>query len=82
MLFKKAISFIKNQFNCKVRFIRLDKETSLKGTFKNFVLKKGLKPERLAPDILEQNKGAKSSKRVLITRSRSLRIKAKLLADL
>src|SRR5271154_7221214 len=63
--FEKAINTIENQYNSKVRYIRLNGETSLGGTFEALVIEKGIKAERIAPDTLEQNGSSKRSRRVL-----------------
>jgi hypothetical protein len=49
-LFKKAINTIENQYGGKVRYIRLDSETSLGNTFETLATEKGIKAERTAPD--------------------------------
>ena len=41
---------IENQFNGKVRYVRLDGETSLGDAFEALVIKKGIKAERIALD--------------------------------
>ena len=48
-LFESALSVIQGQFGGKVRFMRLDGETSLKGYFEDLVIEKQIKPERTAP---------------------------------
>src|SRR5271170_129161 len=80
--FEKAINTIENQYNGKVRYIRLDGETSLGGTFEALVTEKGIKAERTAPDTPEQNGGSERSGRVLITKARAMRIEANLPANL
>jgi hypothetical protein len=81
-LFKKAINTIEYQYNGKVRYIRLDGETSLGNNFETLVIEKGIKPERTAPDTPAQNGGSERSGRVIITKSRTMRIEANLPADL
>jgi len=81
-IFEKAINLIENQYGGKVRFIRLDGETSLGKEFENLVSAKGIKPECTAPDTLAQNGGSERSGRVLVTKGRTMRIEAKLPANL
>ena len=81
-IFKKAINTIENQYNGKVRYVRLDGETSLGNTFEILVTDKGIKPERTAPDTPAQNGGSERSGRVLITKSRTMRVEANLPANL
>jgi hypothetical protein len=81
-LFNKAINIIKNQYNGKVRYIQLDSETSLGDTFKALVIEKGIKAERIALDTPAQNGGSERSRRVIITKGRTMRIEANLLANL
>jgi len=81
-LFKKAINTIETQYNGKVRFVRLDGETSLGNAFEKLVIEKGIKPERTAPDTPAQNGGSERSGRVLLTKGRTMRIEANLPADL
>ena len=80
--FKKAINAIENLYNGKVRYIRLDGETSLGNAFEALVTEKGIKPERTALDTPAQNGGSERSRRVLITKSRTMRIEANLPANL
>jgi len=81
-LFEKAINLVENQYKGKIRYIRLDGETSLGKAFELMVTEKGIKPERTAPDTPTQNGGSKCSRRVLITKARTMRIKAKLPANM
>ena len=80
--FEKSLNFIEIQYNGKVRYIRLDGETSLGNAFETLVIKKGIKAERTAPDTPAQNSSSERSGRVLITKSRTMRIEAKLPANL
>ena len=80
--FDKAINIIENQYNGKVRYIRLDGETSLGNAFETLVIEKGIKPERTAPDTPAQNGGSERSGRVIITKARTMRIEAGLPADM
>src|SRR5438045_9037392 len=81
-LFEKAINTIENQYNRKVRFIRLDRETSLGNTFETLVIEKGIKLERIALDTPTQNSGSKRSRKVIITKACTMRIEANLSIDL
>ena len=80
--FEKAINLIETQYNGKIRFVRLDGETSLGNAFEILVIEKGIKAERTAPDTPAQNGGSERSGRVLITKARTMRIEANLPADL
>ena len=80
--FDKAINTMENQYKGKVRFIRLDGETSLGNEFEALVIEKGIKLECIAPDTLAQNGGSKRSRRVLTTKARTMRIEANLPANL
>jgi hypothetical protein len=81
-LFEKAINLIKNQYSGKVRFARLDRETSLRGAFESLVSEKGIMPKQTALDTLDQNSGSERSGRVIVTKARTMRIEANLLADM
>jgi Reverse transcriptase (RNA-dependent DNA polymerase)/Pol polyprotein, beta-barrel domain len=80
--FDKAISTIEGQYNGKVRYVRLDGETSLGNAFETLVTEKGIKAERTAPDTPAQNGGSERSGRVLITKARTMRIEASLPTNL
>ena len=80
--FEKAMNTIENRYNGKVRYIRLDGETSLGNAFEALVIEKGIKPERTAPDTPAQNGGSERSGRVLITKARTMRIEANLPGDI
>src|SRR5450755_83190 len=73
-LFEKAINLIENQYSGKVRFTRLDGETSLRGAFESLVSEKGIKPERTALDTPAQNGGSERSRRVIVTKACTIRI--------
>jgi hypothetical protein len=81
-IFRKAINTIENQYGGKVRYVRLDGETSLRNEFEILIIDKGIKAERTAPDTPAQNGGSERSKRVLITKARTMRIEANLPANL
>src|SRR5436853_3612954 len=81
-LFEKAINTIENQYNRKVWFIRLDRETSLGNAFETLVIEKGIKPERIAPNTPTQNGGSERSRRVIITKACTMRIETNLSIDL
>ena len=81
-LFKKAIKLIKIHYHGKVRFIRLDGETSLGHAFEEWVSEEGIKPERTAPDTPSQNGGSKRSERVIVTKAHTMKVEANLLANL
>jgi hypothetical protein len=80
--FEKAINTIENQYKGKVRYIRLDGETSLASEFEALVIEKGIKAERTAPNTPAQNGASERSGRVLITKARTMRIEAKLPTNL
>src|ERR1700730_16797198 len=80
--FDKTINIIENQYKGKVRYIRLDGETSLGDMFENIVTEKGIKPERTAPDTPAQNGSSERSGRVMVTKARAMRIEARLPANL
>jgi hypothetical protein len=50
LLFEAGIKYIEVQFNGKVVAVKLDGETSFSNKFYDFVIEKGYKVERLAPD--------------------------------
>ena len=81
-IFRKAINTIENQYHRKVRYVRLNGETSLRNVFKMLVTDKGIKVERTALDTPAQNGGFERSRRVLITKSCTMRIKANLPTNL
>src|SRR5436853_2548486 len=73
-LFEKAINTIENQYNRKVWFIRLDRETSLGNAFETLVIEKEIKLERTALDKHAQNSGSECSRRVIIIKALTMRI--------
>lgn len=75
---EKAITFIETHLGGRVRFLRLDGETALGGAFEAYVASKGIKTERTSPNTAAQNGGSERSGRVIITKSRSMRIDARL----
>ena len=80
--FDKAINLIENQYTRKVRYIRLDSETSLRGAFKSLVFEKGIKLKYTALDTLAQNSGSERSRRVIVTKARTIRIEANLFTNM
>jgi hypothetical protein len=66
--FDKTINIIENQYNSKVRYIRLDRETSLRNMFESIVTERGIKAERTASDTPAQNGGSERSGRVMVTK--------------
>jgi hypothetical protein len=76
--FEKTWNLIENVYGGKVRFIRLDGETSLGELFERFVIARGVKAERSAPNTPAQNGGAERSGRVITTKARTMRIEANL----
>jgi hypothetical protein len=50
LLFEVGIKYIEVQFDGKVVAVKLDRETSFSNKFYDFVMEKGYKVERLAPD--------------------------------
>ena len=81
-LFEKAINTIENQYNRKVQFIRLNGETSLGNVFETLVIEKGIKLEYTTLDTPTQNSRSERSRRVIITKARTMRIETNLLVDL
>ena len=49
-LFKAGIKYIKVQFDEKVVVVKLDRETSFSNKFYDFVIEKGYKVKRSAPN--------------------------------
>jgi hypothetical protein len=80
--FEKAINTIETHYHGKIRYIRLDGETSLGNAFEALVIEKSIKPERTAPDTPAQNGGSERSGRVIITKARTMRIEANLPANM
>ena len=78
----KAIGTIETQYKGKIRYIRLDGETSLGNTFEDLIIEKRIKAERTAPDTPAQNGGSERSGRVIITKARAMRIEANLPANM
>ena len=50
LLFKAGIKYIKVQFDAKVVIVRLNRETLFGNNFSDFVIEKGYKVKRLAPN--------------------------------
>src|SRR6266536_503636 len=82
VFFTKITNIIEKHFNTKIRFYRLDGETSFKKAFKDHVLQKGIIPERTAPNTSDQNSRLERTRRVLVVKSRSMCIKANLPIEL
>ena len=59
---KKALNFIKNQFNKDVRFLCIDRERILGNAFKDLMIERGIKVEVTALDTPTQNRGAERSR--------------------
>ena len=78
----KAIGTIEAQYNGKIRFIRLDGETTLGHDFEDLITEKKIKAERTAPDTPAQNGSSERSGRVIITKARAMRIEANLPANI
>ncbi|EDN97519.1 hypothetical protein SS1G_12370 [Sclerotinia sclerotiorum 1980 UF-70] len=71
-------SLIQTQFGSKVRFIRLDGETTLGGDFKRITDKRGIIVERTPPDTPAQNGAAENAGKMLMVRARALLLSANL----
>jgi hypothetical protein len=72
------VNIIKTHLGGKIRYIRLDGETSLGRPFDEYIAAKGIKAERTAPDTAAQNSGSERSGRVIVTKARAIRINAQL----
>jgi len=70
------------QFDAKVVIIKLDRETSFSNKFSDFVMEKGYKVERSAPDTQEQNGGAERQGGIYAIKGRAMRIEANLPHDI
>ena len=75
---KDYIAFIKRQYGCDVKILRLDGEKSLDKRLIEWANQKGIKIERSAPYTPEQNGAAERSGGVIIARARLLRIDSQL----
>src|SRR6266487_6345926 len=82
VFFIKITNIIKKHFNIKIRFCRLDGETSFGKVFEDFVTQQGIIPERTTPDISDQNSRLERARGVLVVKSRSMSIKANLPTEL
>jgi hypothetical protein len=78
----KTLNLIQTQFGRNVRYIRLDGEKSLCNLFEEIISNRGIKAERTAPDTPAQNGGSERAGRMLITKARTMRIAAKLPANM
>jgi hypothetical protein len=70
------------QFDGKVVAVKLDRETSFSNKFYDFVIEKGYKVERSAPDTQEQNGGAERHGGIYAIKGRAIRIEANLPHDI
>ena len=75
---ESIIEKIENIHCCKIRFLRLDGETSLGGIFRKNLDNRGIVEERSAPHTQAQNGGAERSGQSLILKGRTMRIHANL----
>ncbi|KAI0992666.1 hypothetical protein K3495_g15519, partial [Podosphaera aphanis] len=80
--FKKIIIFIEENLGFKIRFCRLDGETTFGQDFRDFMAERGISEERTAPYTPEQNGGLERSGGVLVIKARSFIIGAKLPTNL
>ena len=71
-----------NRFNCKIKYIRLDGETSLGSRFNSLIQEHGISAERTAPYTPAQNGQAERSGGVIMTTARTMRIACSLPANL
>jgi hypothetical protein len=62
--------------------VKLDRETSFSNKFYDFVIEKGYKVKRSAPDTQEQNSGAERHGGIYAIKGRAMRIKANLPYDI
>jgi len=75
-------TFIKRQFNQKIKIFWIDGETALGKLFDNWGTTEGLEFETSTPYSPEQNGSAERSGGVIVTKSRCIRIKASLPEDM
>jgi hypothetical protein len=81
-IFQDAFKYVETQYQGKIRYVRLDGETSLQSNFDRFLAEKGIKSERTATYTPAQNGGAERSGRVIVTKARAMRIEASLPANM
>jgi hypothetical protein len=72
------VNIIKTHLGGKIRYICLNRETSLGRPFNEYIATKGIKAERTALDTAAQNSGSERSRRVIVTKARAMRINAQL----
>ncbi len=82
VFFTKITNIIEKHFNAKIRFYRLDRETSFRKAFKDHVLQKGIIPERTTLNTSNQNGGLERTRGILVVKSRSMCIEANLPTEL
>ncbi|EDN07033.1 predicted protein [Histoplasma mississippiense (nom. inval.)] len=74
----KVLRWIKRQFDCETKIIRIDNEKGIKesDTFKDWVIELGLEIEYSSEYIHEQNGAAERAGAIITTRARTLRIES------
>ncbi|EDN10858.1 predicted protein [Histoplasma mississippiense (nom. inval.)] len=73
-----VLRWIKRQFDCETKIIRIDNEKGIKesDTFKDWVIELGLEIEYSSEYIHEQNGAAERAGAIITTRARTLRIES------
>lgn len=75
---KKIVMHIEKNLGCKIKFCRLDGESTFGHKFRDFMADRAIYIERTAPDTSEQNGGLESSGGVIVIKTRSFIIGAAL----
>lgn len=78
----KYCNVVERRYGFKVVVIHIDNESSLGGKFDDWTAEKGITVEYSAPSTPEQNGPAERSGGVIITKSRCMRIEARLPEEL
>ena len=78
----KYYNIVKRRYGFKVVIIHTDREIALGNNFKECIAERGITLEILPPYIQSQNGSVECSGRVIIKKSRCIRIEAHLLEEL
>jgi hypothetical protein len=73
-IIRETINLIKTRFNDRMIFIRLNKEKFLEDEFNDFFIERRISFESFASDSSKQNDHFEKKKKVLVMKTRAMRI--------
>src|SRR6266536_4702890 len=77
-IIQEFVTFVNRRYNCLVQIIRFDEETSLENNFDACITQEDIIVEQSSPYTPTQNGSAERSRGVIITKTRTIRIGARL----